>query len=186
LSCAYIEIMHLTAATAVIRYALGTLDRQGADSGALARRLGLPVWALRDNTARMPIRDDLELPLPGADPGLARLLLAHADSVLGAPPWTPDWRDLFREILSEHLADPDLSLPVVARRMALSPRTLLRRLEREGTSWRAEIDALRQEEAARLLGQRLSREAAAARLGYADTRALRRALHRWKLASSAR
>jgi hypothetical protein len=37
-------------------------------------------------------------------------------------------------------------------------------------SWRAEIDALRQEEAARLLGKRLSREAVAARLGYADTR----------------
>jgi AraC-like DNA-binding protein len=328
-----------TAATSLVRYALDTLDRQGADSGALARRLGLPVWALGDNTARVPLaqlariwqfadtelgdphfgmrmatqwqrgrlhlndylfeaagtlgeglavgvryahlaadnpdgnevgvieegdratfyyqvrtvvpvanlmgsefalatmlhraqtvlgrritplgvgfaadappryrevahafgtrrieyqqdrcwlalaRDDLELPLPGADPGLARLLLAYADSVLAVPPWTPAWRDLFREILSEHLADPDLSLPVVARRLALSPRTLQRRLEEEGTSWRAEIDALRQKEAARLLGQRLSRQAVAARLGYADTRALRRALHRWKLASPAR
>lgn len=47
--------MDYTAATAVIRYALDALDRQGVDSGALARRLGLPVWALDDNTARVPL-----------------------------------------------------------------------------------------------------------------------------------
>src|SRR5512146_634707 len=44
-----------TAATSLVRYALDTLHRQGADSGALARRLGLPVWALGDNTARIPL-----------------------------------------------------------------------------------------------------------------------------------
>jgi AraC-like DNA-binding protein len=130
-------------------------------------------------------RADLELPLPGADPGLARMLRAYADSMLALPPWTPNWRDLFRGAVSERLADRTMSLGAVARQLAMSPRTLQRRLEQEGTSWRAEIDAIRQAEAARLLGEGVNRQAAAARLGYADTRALRRALHRWKMASPA-
>ncbi|HET7018567.1 MAG TPA: AraC family transcriptional regulator ligand-binding domain-containing protein [Streptosporangiaceae bacterium] len=131
-------------------------------------------------------RADLERPLPGADPGLARMLRAYADGILAVPPSTPGWRDHFREAVSGQLADRTVSLEAVARQLALSPRTLQRRLEQEGTSWRAEIDAIRRAEAARLLGDGASRQAVAARLGYTDTRTLRRSLHRWDLASQVR
>jgi len=42
-----------TVSTAAVRFVLAALDRVGADSGALARRAGLPVWVLGDNTARI-------------------------------------------------------------------------------------------------------------------------------------
>ena len=67
----------------------------------------------------------------------------------------------------------------------MSPRTLQRRLEEEGTSWRGEADALRRKQA-RLAGERLSRADVAAFLGYSDARALRRAARRWDAGSESR
>ena len=135
----------------------------------------------QDRTTMTFARADLERPLPGADPALARILRAHADSIAAAPPRAPQWRDGFRQILTDELADRDLSVQSVARRMTLSQRTLQRRLEEEGTSWREELDAVRREQAERMLQARSDRSVMADRLGYSDTRALRRALHRWSL-----
>jgi AraC-like DNA-binding protein len=82
-------------------------------------------------------------------------------------------------VIAAHLADDGLSLAAVARTLALSPRSLQRRLAEEGTSWRDLVDGVRRDRATALLGQGLSRKAVAARLGFADTRALRGALRRW-------
>ena len=83
----------------------------------------------------------------------------------------------------EHLraALPEqLTLPTLARRMFLSPRTLHRRLEDEGTSFRAIKDSLRRELAvdwltktARPLGR------IGADLGFADAAAFYRAFAAW-------
>jgi AraC-like DNA-binding protein len=89
------------------------------------------------------------------------------------------WTAAVREILFAHLDRPALSLPVAARRLAVSARTLQRRLADEGTTWRAEIDAARRERAASLLQQGTTSDVTAARLGYSESRALRRALRRW-------
>jgi AraC-like DNA-binding protein len=73
-----------------------------------------------------------------------------------------------------------LALPTLARRLFLSPRTLHRRLEDEGTSFRAIKDSLRRELAtdwlsktARPLGR------IGADLGYADAAAFYRAFAAW-------
>ena len=89
------------------------------------------------------------------------------------------WTAAVREILFAHLDRPALSLPVAARRLAVSARTLQRRLADEGTTWRAEIDAARRERAASLLRQGTTSDVTAAHLGYSESRALRRALRRW-------
>ncbi|TMR05514.1 helix-turn-helix transcriptional regulator [Actinomadura soli] len=61
-----------------------------------------------------------------------------------------------------------------------SSRSLQRRLHQEGTSWREQVEKVRQAEATRLLRDtRLNIDAIAARVGYSDVRALRRAFHRW-------
>ena len=135
----------------------------------------------QERTTMTFTRADLERPLPGADPALARILRAHADSIAAAAPSprAPQWRDGFRQLLVEGLTDRELSVATVARRMTMSQRTLQRRLEEEGTSWREELDAVRREQAERLLRSGLDRSATADRLGYSDARALRRALHRW-------
>jgi AraC-like DNA-binding protein len=84
-------------------------------------------------------------------------------------------REHLRAALPEHLA-----LPALAHRLFLSPRTLHRRLEDEGTSFRAVKDSLRRDLAidwltktARPLGR------IGADLGYADAAAFYRAFSTW-------
>jgi AraC-like DNA-binding protein len=89
------------------------------------------------------------------------------------------WSDAVREVLGPQLDRPLLSLRTVARMLAVSPRTLQRRLAEEGTSWRGELDAARSERAAQLLRQGFTQEVTATRVGYSGSRALRRALRRW-------
>jgi AraC-like DNA-binding protein len=90
------------------------------------------------------------------------------------------WTDAVRGMLAAQLDRPALTLPTAARALAVSARTLQRRLAEEGTSWRAELDAARRERTAQLLGRGRTKDATAASVGYSDSRALRRALRRWQ------
>jgi AraC-like DNA-binding protein len=99
---------------------------------------------------------------------------------LGESEHVPQWIDSFRQVLAECLNDRALLLSVAARRMSVSPRTLQRLLEREGTTWRAEVEAVRRARAARLQRGGLSKSQVARRLGYSDARTLRRAVKRWE------
>lgn len=90
------------------------------------------------------------------------------------------WADAVREILGNRLHGGSTSLPSVARALAVSPRTLQRRLADEGTNWRSEIDRVRREQADELMRDEVATVVAAARVGYSSTRAFRRALQRWR------
>ena len=84
---------------------------------------------------------DLDLPMLGADPALARILARYA-AVLPPPP-DLTWRQHFRLVLTEALDDGGVSLNAMARRMAVSSRTLQRHLAEHGTTWRSELDVAR-------------------------------------------
>jgi AraC-like DNA-binding protein len=84
------------------------------------------------------------------------------------------------EIVLERVERPELSLRTAARMLAVSPRTLQRRLADEGTSWRAIVDGTRRERVTALLAEDATADVTAARVGYAGSRALRRALRRWR------
>ena len=99
---------------------------------------------------------------------------------LGESEPVPRWIDSFHQVLAGCLEDRALLLSVAARRMSVSPRTLQRLLEREGTTWRAEVEAVRRAQATRLERGGLSKSQVARRLGYSDARALRRAVKRWE------
>jgi AraC-like DNA-binding protein len=121
---------------------------------------------------------DLDLPLRGADPALAEILARYAATL--PPPPVATWPEHFRQVLSEAIRDGTPSLGAVARRLAVSPRTLQRQLAAHGTTWRAELERARQA-LARHYSQagppgmaRLARQ-----LGYGDPRSVRRALRRW-------
>jgi AraC-like DNA-binding protein len=84
-----------------------------------------------------------------------------------------------RDLLRAGLPDT-LSLDDIADRLHLSPRTIHRRLEEEGSSFRGIKDALRRDMAlARLSKTRDSIAQVAADLGYADTSAFYRAFVEW-------
>jgi len=85
--------------------------------------------------------------------------------------------------LSAHVAAalPEmLPLSTHARALAMSERTLRRRLEESGTSYSLVVEAVRQNLVARLLPQQqISLTNIAMRAGYGDDRSLRRAVQRW-------
>jgi AraC-like DNA-binding protein len=149
----------------------------------IAREAGVDVNSVRgsgpDTDGAMKLRLDQRLDeLLGLAFGLESGDAQPVDAVGNAGDSAP-WLSAFRETVSERLSDRTASLPAVARQLAVSQRTLQRQLKQHGTSWRAEIDAVRHEQATRLSRTGASNKVIAARLGYSDTRALRRAIQRW-------
>ncbi|WP_280236412.1 AraC family transcriptional regulator [Nocardia cyriacigeorgica] len=122
---------------------------------------------------------DAEAPLARADPALAELLRSHADLVLAAARPIPGPLDEFRTALAAAIDTGDPTLTTVAARLAMSPRSLQRRLAEHDTTWRAELDLLRYRRAEQLLASGLTTATVASRLGFTDDRALRKAFQRW-------
>lgn len=122
--------------------------------------------------------EDLDMPMPGADPALARILRRYAATLPRSAP--ADWLDFFRQVLAEAIGEGAPSLDTLSRRLAVSTRSLQRRLAEHGTSWRTELQTARRHRAQRAFQNgtpsvtRLARQ-----LGYADPRSVRRALRRW-------
>jgi AraC-like DNA-binding protein len=121
---------------------------------------------------------DLSRPLIDADAQLGAVLRERAARVI-AQAATPAWAGRVRQVITAHLADEGLSLSAAGRQLALSPRSLQRRLEAEGTTWSETVDEVRRDRAAVLLAQGFSKTAVTARLGFSDASALRSALRRW-------
>jgi AraC-like DNA-binding protein len=120
---------------------------------------------------------DLDLPMLGADPALARILAAYAATL--PPPPELTWRQHFRLLLTRALDEGGASLNEMARRMAVSSRTLQRHLAECGTTWRAELDAARRWRADQLAND--DSASLARHLGYSHARSARRAVQRWAL-----
>jgi AraC-like DNA-binding protein len=150
------------------------LQRDVLDTWQTRADFGLSVSSMTFSRA------DAGRPLRFADSDLSAILRHYADLVVGSPSPPVRWEDRFRTILAAALANGSASLALVAQQLAISPRTLQRRLEALDTSWRAEIDLVRRNQAASLLRHgELTNAAIASRLGYSDARALRRAVRRW-------
>ncbi|MVU81776.1 helix-turn-helix domain-containing protein [Nocardia sp. ET3-3] len=129
--------------------------------------------------AQITFLDAAALPT-GADPHVGNMLRHYAELVLAGSRAVPSEQESMRAVIAACLRDGDLSLDGAARRLAMSPRTLQRRLEELGTGWRAEVESVRHEQAVALIRDTgLSVQSIAPRLGYADARALRRAFQRW-------
>jgi AraC-like DNA-binding protein len=71
---------------------------------------------------------------------LARILNRYAASLPAPPPVT--WHGPFQRLLALSIEAGSPSLESVAKRMAVSPRTLQRQLAEHGT-WRDELNAVR-------------------------------------------
>ena len=137
----------------------------------LAGGTGTLVACFNANLLDLPVRRDeaaLTVFLDGAPGKLTTLYRRDREMVIRV-------RDLLRAALPETLGLDD-----IAGRLYLSPRTVHRRLEEEGSSFRAIKDALRRDLAlARLTKSRDPVSKVAADLGYADTSAFYRAFVEW-------
>ncbi|MFN3416503.1 MAG: AraC family transcriptional regulator [Caldimonas sp.] len=123
----------------------------------------------------------LDRPVPGADPGLSRIVTSHAEQVLTVslrPPENITAR--VRRELTEGMAHGRTSLQAVARRLNLSERSLQRRLDDQGTCFAALMDDVRRDLAMRYIADgRLALGEVAYLLGFADPSSFHRAFKRW-------
>ncbi|MDR7169090.1 AraC-like DNA-binding protein [Nocardia kruczakiae] len=146
--------------------------------GSAEVEFGAPVDSMTFRSA------DMDLPLTTADPVLADVLQPLAAALPPPPPLASAWPERVSRALADAFAEGEVSLEQVARRLAISPRTLQRRLSEAGTTWRRELDRARLARA-QAAGP-LSRERQAALLGYADAGSMRRAARRWSMVAHTR
>jgi AraC-like DNA-binding protein len=125
-------------------------------------------------------RSLLDIPLPTADANLHAVLVPVADQTLGkmaqARTVTADVRRIIHERLQ--LGAPEIA--DVASELAMSMRTLARRLENEGTTFRDLVDDVRRQLAVDHVGNRdIGFSELSYRLGFSHVAAFHRAFRRW-------
>lgn len=120
-------------------------------------------------------------PVPRAQPELLAVLDDHARRLLAETRAEADEpiAGLERTILSQ-LTQGGAALEATAKALAITPRTLQRRLEGQGTSFGAVVDEVRYAVArAQLMKREVAIAEIAFLLGYADQAAFTRAFKRW-------
>lgn len=125
-------------------------------------------------------RDLLDAPLIKADTALQTILEAQAAAILEALPRGEAATDAVRRHLAGELGEGQPTLELIAPRLHMSARTLHRRLEEEGTSFREILTEVRREIATRhLVERRLAIGEIAFLLGFSEPSAFHRAFKRW-------
>ena len=125
---------------------------------------------------------DVARPLPGADAALSAIVRRRLEQVLpdALLPTSASLGARVRRMLVEDLGQTTLTADSVAKTLAMSRRTLTRRLGEEGTSFRAIMDDVRAELSRALLQDRsLSIADVAFFLQYSEPAAFHRSFRRW-------
>ncbi len=153
----------------------------GYPVAAYEELFGVPVRFEQPDSAVWIERARMEQPLPTRDPTARRYLEAYAERMLDAldtapPPFVAQ----IRAVVAVELATSGAELARVAKRVAMSTRTLQRRLEEAGTSYQDVVDGVRSGMARALLREK-SRSIVdvAFELGYSDLKSFYRAFRRW-------
>jgi AraC-like DNA-binding protein len=121
------------------------------------------VWELPLGTADLALADYLEV----AASEESRRVVA-TDPVLGR----------LEQTLADRLPSGDVGVVRVARAMGMSPRSLHRRLQERGVTWRDVLDGVRRRVAQELLRRHTVAEVAFL-VGFSDPSGFRRAYRRW-------
>lgn len=121
-----------------------------------------------------------DTPRTDSDPTLFAVLDTHARMLLDRLPSGPDIVGRVREALETELRAGDPRLESIARRLAMSPRTLQRRLRNERVLFNDVLDAMRFRAAKSYLAQQdIAGAEVAYLLGFAEQSSFNRAFKRW-------
>ncbi|MPZ21113.1 MAG: helix-turn-helix domain-containing protein [Luteitalea sp.] len=124
---------------------------------------------------------DLDRPFVTHNPELLRLLTPHLDAELSQYVDARSTSDRVKAVLKQLLVGQRPAMRDVARDLAVSPRTLQRRLNDEGVSFQQLLlDARRELARHYLLQPSLELNEAAYLLGYGDPNSFFRAFHHWE------
>jgi AraC-like DNA-binding protein len=127
----------------------------------------------------------LELPLLKHDPKLLQILERQAQEVISSLDETGGFAQSIKKAIARELPHGNPGAPSIARALGVSARTLARRLEEVGVSFRAVQDEVRHELACRYLrATELGIGEIAFMLGFADASSFNRAFKRWSGSSA--
>jgi AraC-like DNA-binding protein len=131
--------------------------------------------------ARLSVpREAWEAPISGQNPALLSVLEDHARRLLAELPRSEGIPGRVRAILAEELPRGEPTVALVARRMAMSERTLQRRLREEGHTLAGLLDEVRTALAkTHLADPAVSPSEVAWLLGFSDQSVFTRAFRRW-------
>jgi AraC-like DNA-binding protein len=122
----------------------------------------------------------LSEPVISADPKQHTLIRQHADALIASLPRAQSVTERVRELLAKELAGGDPNLNNVAEQIPMGARTLGRRLEAEGTTFKDLLDDLRKRSAlSYVASSQLPLSEIAFLLGFSQTAAFHRAFKRW-------
>jgi AraC-like DNA-binding protein len=125
-------------------------------------------------------RDFFERRVPAADPRLYRILQCHAERILGEMPRQDDLLVSVRRAIVEAMREGRPTLTRAAGKLALSARTLQRRLKAHGAVFEELADDTRRRFALDYLEHRKhTLTEIAFLLGYSEASAFNRAFRRW-------
>ncbi len=144
------------------------------------RVFGCPVRFGKPRTELVIARSVWDQPNRVASSDLLRTLEEHADRLLATLRSAEVVESGVARLLMEELRGGDPSLPNIAKRMGLSPRTLQRRLRLERSSFADVLDSTRKHFASCYMQERnLQLTEIAYLLGFSEQSAFTRAFHRW-------
>ncbi|MHC4225202.1 MAG: AraC family transcriptional regulator, partial [Planctomycetota bacterium] len=142
------------------------MDAEGFGEGQVS--FGGSTMAIAVPYELLDLRMPRDAPIDASSAGETRLNPAR------------DFAGSLQQALMPFVAETPVSLELGAEIAEVSPRTLRRRLDQEGTSWRRVLDRARFEACERLmLEPSLTLTEIAAELGYADQAHFTRAFRRW-------
>ena len=150
------------------------------DVAAFEHTFGCPVKSSASWVGISVARDAWRLPLRRRDPVLGRMLQAQADDVLARLPSREGLALEVQRTLTTRVAGGDTRIAALAPQLAMSARTLQRRLAAEGVSYRELLEDARKEAAGRYIAESvLSIAEVAFLVGYSEPAAFHRAFKRW-------
>ena len=142
---------------------------------------GVPVECGRPCNGVEFDRDRLDVPLPTAFPKYNQRLRRLAEQQLAELNRARGVVGQVLAMLSERLGRDEIGIAAIAAQLHVTPRTLQRRLRREGTTYASLRDRVRHERACRRLsGERCDMEELARALGFSDTANFYHAFRRWE------
>jgi AraC-like DNA-binding protein len=144
------------------------------------RAFGCPVRFGEPQNSFVLARATWDLPSQAASSELLRTLEEHADRMIARLRREGAISAQVAQLIVEELRGGDPTLQRVARRLAVSPRTLQRRLEGEGTSFADLLDRTRRHFAETYVKERnIALSEVAHLLGFSEQSAFTRAFQRW-------
>jgi AraC-like DNA-binding protein len=124
--------------------------------------------------------DYLRLSVTNSDPALKQLLEQQAQTLLSVLPQQVDFFDRLQQAMVKSVQGGEPTLETVARSLAMSRRTLHRRLQERGLVFKELLKAIRYQLARQYLAERhLTLAEIALLLGYSEQSAFSRAFRHW-------